>query len=46
VIEKFRENAALAGGSFDALEEAILELEARDDVHAVLSLLSVQAVPA
>jgi 2-methylcitrate dehydratase PrpD len=46
VREKFRENAALAGGSFDALEEAILELETRDDVHAVLSLLSGHPVPA
>jgi 2-methylcitrate dehydratase PrpD len=46
VREKFRDNAALAGGSFDALEEAILELEARDDVHAVLSMLSGQAVAA
>ena len=46
VREKFRENAALAGGSFEALEEAILELEAHADVHSVLSLLSGQVVPA
>ena len=32
VREKFRENAALAGGSFEALEEAILTLEELDDV--------------
>jgi hypothetical protein len=46
VIEKFRENAALAGGSFGALEEAVLELEGHDDVRAVLALLSGQAVAA
>jgi len=46
VRAKFRENAALADGSFEALEEAVLELEARDDVHAVLSLFSGQAVAA
>ena len=32
VREKFRENAALAGGSFEALEQAILTLEELDDV--------------
>ncbi|MGE5273521.1 MAG: MmgE/PrpD family protein [Verrucomicrobiota bacterium] len=46
VREKFRENAVLAGGSFEALEEAVLGLESQDDVHAVLSLLSGQAVAA
>jgi 2-methylcitrate dehydratase PrpD len=46
VIEKFRDDAMLAGGSFDSFEEAILELETRDDVHAVLSQLSAQAVAA
>jgi 2-methylcitrate dehydratase PrpD len=46
VREKFRANAALAGGSFEALEEAILELETHADVHTVLSLLSGQVVPA
>ena len=46
VRDKFRENAALAGGSFDALEEAILDLEARDDVHTVLSMLGREAVAA
>ncbi len=46
VRAKFRDNAALAGGSFDALEEAILDLESHDDVHAVLSLLTGQAVAA
>src|SRR5262249_22927119 len=46
VREKFRDNAALVGGSFDALEEAILELESRDDMHAVLSQLSGQPVAA
>jgi 2-methylcitrate dehydratase PrpD len=46
VIEKFRDNSALAGGSFDALEESILELETRDDVHAALSQLSAQPVAA
>jgi 2-methylcitrate dehydratase PrpD len=46
VREKFRENALLAGGSFAALEEAVLDLEHRDDVHAVLSELGQAAVPA
>jgi 2-methylcitrate dehydratase PrpD len=43
---KFRENAALAGGSFEALEEAVLDLERRDDLRAVLSQLGGHAVPA
>jgi hypothetical protein len=46
VRAKFRENAALAGGSFDGLEAAVLELEQRDDLHAVLSLLGREAVAA
>ena len=46
VREKFRENAALAGGSFEALEEAVLDLEHRDDLRAVLSQLGGHAVPA
>jgi hypothetical protein len=46
VREKFRENAALAGGSFEALEEAVLDLEQRDDLRAVLSQLGGHAVPA
>ena len=36
VREKFHENAALAGGSFEALEEAILTLEELDDVTGLL----------
>ena len=46
VREKFRENAALAGGSFEALEEAVLDLEHRDDLRTVLSQLGGHAVPA
>ena len=46
VRAKFRENAALAGGPFDALERAILTLEEQDDLHAVLSMLSCQTVAA
>jgi 2-methylcitrate dehydratase PrpD len=46
VQAKFRENAALAGGSFDQIEAAVLELERRDDLHAVLSLLGREAVAA
>ena len=33
VRAKFRDNARLAGGSFDALEEAILTLEEQDDLR-------------
>jgi 2-methylcitrate dehydratase PrpD len=36
VREKFHENAALAGGSFEALEHAILSLEELDDVTGLL----------
>jgi len=46
VREKFRENAALAGGSFESLEEAMLDLDHRDDLHAVLSQLGGHAIPA
>jgi hypothetical protein len=46
VQEKFRENVALSGGSFEALEEAVLDLEHRDDLHAVLSRLGGHMVPA
>jgi 2-methylcitrate dehydratase PrpD len=46
VREKFRENAALAGGSFESLEEAVLDLDHRDDLHAVLSQLGGHAIPA
>lgn len=46
VRTKFRENAALAGGSFEALEEAVLELDHRDDLHAVLSTLGRERVAA
>jgi 2-methylcitrate dehydratase PrpD len=46
VRDKFRENAALAGGSFEPLEEAVLDLEHRDDLHAVLSQIGRAAVPA
>ena len=37
VRDKFRENAELAGGGFDALEEAILTLEDVEDVHGLLA---------
>jgi 2-methylcitrate dehydratase PrpD len=46
VREKFRENARLAGGSFDALEEAVLALEERDDLRAVFSALAREPVAA
>ncbi|HEY7692589.1 MAG TPA: MmgE/PrpD family protein [Gaiellaceae bacterium] len=46
VRDKFRENAALAGGSFEALEQAVLDLEECHDVHAVLSQLGGHAVAA
>jgi 2-methylcitrate dehydratase PrpD len=46
VRAKFRENAALAAGSFDDLERAVLELDRRDDLHAVLSMLGREAVTA
>jgi 2-methylcitrate dehydratase PrpD len=36
VREKFHANAALAGGSFEALEQAILTLEELDDVTGLL----------
>jgi hypothetical protein len=42
VLEKFRENAALAGGGFDRLEE-ILALEEAADVRG---LLTADRVPA
>ena len=44
VREKFHENAGLAGGSFDALEEAILTLDEQDDLHVVLSALACRPV--
>jgi 2-methylcitrate dehydratase PrpD len=43
---KFRENAALAGGSFDELEQAVLDLERQDDAQAVMSPLARLAIPA
>jgi 2-methylcitrate dehydratase PrpD len=43
---KFRENAGLVGGSYDGLEVAVLDLENRDDLHAVLSTLGREAVVA
>jgi 2-methylcitrate dehydratase PrpD len=43
VREKFRENAALAGGGFERLEETVLALE---DVPDVRGLLAAQAVAA
>ncbi len=46
VRAKFQENAALAGGSFDDLERAVLDLESRDDLNAVLSQLGREAVTA
>jgi 2-methylcitrate dehydratase PrpD len=42
VREKFRENASLAGGSFDSLEAAILSLEEVAEVRGLLA----QTVPA
>jgi 2-methylcitrate dehydratase PrpD len=42
VREKFRENASLAGGSFEALEAAILSVEELSDVRGLLA----QTVPA
>jgi 2-methylcitrate dehydratase PrpD len=46
VREKFRDNASLAGGSFDQLEEAILALEQLDDAGSVGALLAGQQVAA
>jgi 2-methylcitrate dehydratase PrpD len=46
VRAKFRENAALTGGSFDDLEEMVLDLERHDDAQTVLSPLGRQAVAA
>jgi 2-methylcitrate dehydratase PrpD len=46
VREKFRDNARLAGGSFDALEEAILTLEEQDDLRSVFSALACEPVAA
>jgi 2-methylcitrate dehydratase PrpD len=46
VQAKFRENAALAGDSFEELEEAVLGLESRDDLNVVLSQLGRVAVSA
>ena len=46
VRAKFRENAALAGSSFEALEEAVLDVDHRDDLHAVLSTLGRERVAA
>ena len=46
VREKFRDNARLAGGSFAALEEAILTLEEQDDLRSVFSALACEPVAA
>jgi len=46
VRAKFRENAALAGGPYDDLEQMVLELERHEDVQTVLSPLGRQAVAA
>jgi 2-methylcitrate dehydratase PrpD len=46
VQAKFRENAALAGGSFGEFEQAVLDLESREDLHEVLSVLGRVAVTA
>ncbi len=46
VRAKFRENAALAGGSFVDLEAAVLDLERQDDAQTVMSPLGRLAVPA
>ena len=43
VREKFRENAALAGGGFDRLEETVLALEEAPDVRGLLATQSVAA---
>jgi 2-methylcitrate dehydratase PrpD len=46
VRAKFRENAALAGGAFDDLEQMVLALERHDDAQTVLSPLGLQGVAA
>jgi 2-methylcitrate dehydratase PrpD len=46
VRAKFRENAALAGGSFEELEAAVLDLESRADLHAVMAQLGRETVAA
>ena len=43
VREKFRENAALAGGGFDELEQTILALEHAADVRGLLAASRVAA---
>jgi 2-methylcitrate dehydratase PrpD len=43
VREKFRENAALAGGGFERLEETVLALEDAPDVRGLLATQSVAA---
>ena len=46
VRAKFRDNAALADGTFGELEDAVLDLERRDDAGSVFSLLGGRAVAA
>jgi 2-methylcitrate dehydratase PrpD len=43
VRDKFRENAALAGGGFERLEETVLALEEAPDVRGLLATQSVAA---
>jgi 2-methylcitrate dehydratase PrpD len=43
VREKFRENAELAGGGFERLEESVLALEAAADVRGLLASQGVRA---
>ena len=43
VREKFRENAALAGGGFERLEETVLALEDAADVRGLLAAQGVAA---
>jgi 2-methylcitrate dehydratase PrpD len=43
VRDKFRENAALAGGGFERLEETVLALEEASDVRGLLAAQSVAA---
>ena len=43
VREKFRENAALADGGFDRLEETVLGLDEAADVRGLLAAQGVAA---
>jgi 2-methylcitrate dehydratase PrpD len=46
VRAKFRENAALAGASFEDLERAVLDLQNLDDAQTALSMLGHQVIAA